>query len=173
MIVVSDYAKGVISENIISRLITKSKQLNKLILIDPKGREYRKYKGATLLTPNKQEAATACDLDTDGQKLVEKAGNLLLKNIDVNAVLITQGEKGMTLFERNKSSYHLDALAREVYDVTGAGDTVIAGLGVAVGAGADLAEASEIANVAAGLVVEEIGTTAVNIKRLKEAIAER
>lgn len=172
VIVVSDYAKGVISENIISRLITKAKQLNKFVLIDPKGREYRKYKGATLLTPNRLEAATACNLDTDGQKLVENAGHLLLKNLDVNAVLITQGEKGMTLFERNKSSYHLDALAREVYDVTGAGDTVIAGLGVAVGAGADLAEASEIANVAAGLVVEEIGTTAVNIKRLKDAIAE-
>ena len=126
-----------------------------------------------MLTPNKLEAATACNLDYDGQKMVENAGSLLLKNLDVNAVLITQGEKGMTLFERNKSSYHLAALAREVYDVTGAGDTVIAGLGVAVGAGADLAEASEIANVAAGLVVEEIGTTAVNIKSLKEAIAER
>lgn len=173
VIVVSDYAKGVISENIVSRLITNARQLNKSVLIDPKGREYRKYKGATLLTPNKLEAATACNLDNDGQKLVEQAGNLLLKNLDVNAVLITQGEKGMTLFERNKSSYHLDALAREVYDVTGAGDTVIAGLGVAVGAGADLAEASEIANVAAGLVVEEIGTTAVNVKRLKEAVAER
>lgn len=173
VIVVSDYAKGVISENVVSHLITTAKQLNKPVLIDPKGREYNKYKGATLLTPNRQEAATACNLDSNGQKLVEKAGNLLLKNLEIEAVLITQGEQGMTLFRGDKSSYHLAARARKVYDVTGAGDTVIASLGTAVGAGADLAEASEIANMAAGLVVEEIGTTAIDIERLKKAVAEK
>lgn len=172
VVVVSDYAKGVITENLITRLISTAKQLNKPVLIDPKGREYKKYKGATLLTPNRQEAATACNLDSNGQKLVEQAGNVLLDSLEMEAVLITQGEDGMTLFRKDKPSYHLNALARKVYDVTGAGDTVIASLGTAVGAGADLAEAAEIANIAAGLVVEEIGTTAINIKKLKEAIAE-
>ena len=173
VVVVSDYAKGVISEKIASRLISKAKQTNKPILIDPKGRDYSKYKGATLLTPNKQEAALACNLEADGQHLVEKAGKTLMESFDVDAVLITQGEKGMTLFERAKSPFHLDTLARDVYDVTGAGDTVIATLGVAVGAGADLRKAAELANISAGLVVEEIGTTAINIKRLKEATADR
>lgn len=170
VVVVSDYAKGVVSENIVSRLISKAKRLKKPILIDPKGRDYSKYKGATLLTPNKQEAAAACNLEPDGQDLVEEAGNSLMKTLDADAVLITQGEKGMTLFERDKFPYHLETLARNVYDVTGAGDTVIASLGVAVGAGADLANAAEIANIAAGLVVEEVGTTAVKIEDLKAAI---
>ena len=173
VIVVSDYAKGVVSKKIVSRLISKANRLKKPILIDPKGRDYSKYKGATLLTPNKQEAAAACNLETDGQDLVEKAGNGLMKTLDADAVLITQGEKGMTLFERDKFPYHLETLARNVYDVTGAGDTVIAGLGVAVGAGADLATAAEIANIAAGLVVEEVGTTAVKIDDLKKAITVR
>lgn len=172
VIVISDYAKGVVSKNILSRLITKAKKLNKPFLVDPKGREYKKYNGATLLTPNKQEAATACNMDADGQDLVESAGESLLKTLDVKAVLITQGAKGMTLFRKNESPRHLDARARKVFDVTGAGDTVIASLGVAVGAGATLLEASQIANIAAGLVVEEVGTTAINITKLKEAVAE-
>lgn len=172
VIVVSDYAKGVVTENLVSRLISKAVELNKPVLIDPKGREYKKYRGATLLTPNRQEAATACNLDFNGQKLVEEAGNSLLENLEIEAVLITQGENGMTLFQRDRTSRHFDALARKVYDVTGAGDTVIASLGAAVGAGADLAEAAEIANIAAGLVVEEIGTTAINLKKLTEAVSE-
>ena len=126
---------------------------------------------AALLTPNRIEAALACNLDIDGQNLVEKAGSRLLKDLEVGAVLITQGEKGMTLFRNGEKPFHLDSRARKVYDVTGAGDTVIAGLGAAVGAGADLAEAAEIANIAAGLVVEEVGTTAIDVKKLKEAIA--
>jgi rfaE bifunctional protein kinase chain/domain len=173
VVVVSDYAKGVVTENVVLRLISNARQLNKPILNDPKGRDYSKYKRATLLTPNKQEAATACNLEFEGQDLVEKAGSGLMQTLNVDAVLITQGEKGMTLFERNKSPYHLDTLARDVYDVTGAGDTVIASLGVAVGAGANLAEASEIANITAGLVVEEVGTTAINVKKLKEAIIQK
>lgn len=173
IVVISDYAKGVVTENVAVRLITNAKRLNKTILIDPKGREYNKYKGASLLTPNKSEAATACNLDSDNQDLVERAGGLILENFDLEAVLITQGENGMTLFEHDKIPYHLEASARAVYDVTGAGDTVIASLAVAVAAGANLAEASEIANVAAGLVVEEIGTTAIDIEKLKLAVSEK
>jgi D-glycero-beta-D-manno-heptose-7-phosphate kinase len=171
VVLISDYAKGVLTETVLTGLITKANEMKKPVLVDPKGREYQKYRNAALLTPNRIEAALACNLDIDGQNLVEKAGSRLLKDLEVGAVLITQGEKGMTLFRNGEKPFHLDSLARNVYDVTGAGDTVIAGLGAAVGAGADLAEAAEIANIAAGLVVEEVGTTAIDVKKLKEAIA--
>lgn len=170
IVIVSDYAKGVITEDLASRLITTARRSNKLILVDPKGRDFSKYRGATLLTPNKQEAATACNFEPNNSDLIEKAGLQLLKNLDSEAVLITQGDQGMTLFEKNKPPFHLNTSARAVYDVTGAGDTVIASLGVAVGAGADLVAAAEIANINAGLVVEEVGTTAISLKRLREAI---
>lgn len=172
VIVLSDYAKGILTENLISRLISKGKENKKLILVDPKGKNYKKYVGATILTPNKKEAAQASGLEENGQDLVEKAGKFLLEENELEALLITQGEEGMTLFQKNQNPLHLTALARKVYDVTGAGDTVIAGLGVATGAEASLAEAAEIANIAAGLVVEEIGTTVVNAEKLKSAIEE-
>lgn len=173
VIVVSDYAKGVLTETLLARLIKSAKVLNKPVLVDPKGRNYKKYNGATLLTPNKSEAAKACNLEEDGQELVERAGKILLENYQIGALLVTQGEKGMTLFRKNQKPEHLEALARQVYDVTGAGDTVIASLGVAVGAGADLWHASQIANIAAGLVVEEVGTTAVDLDKLREAVGNR
>ena len=171
IVIVSDYAKGVLTENLLSRLITTASQLNKKVLVDPKGKNYLKYKGAALLTPNKKEAAEACNLEENGQKLVEVAGKKLIKDI-AEAVLITQGEDGMTLFEKNKKPLHLSALARDVYDVTGAGDTVIATLGVAVGAGATLAKAAELANISAGYVVGQIGTTAIKLDELRKAISK-
>lgn len=167
IIIVSDYAKGVLTENLLMRLITTTKKLNKTILIDPKGSDYKKYSGADILTPNRFEAAQACSLPPDGQEIVEKAGTTLIKKLKLKSVLITQGEDGMTLFQKNRKSFHLNALARTVYDVTGAGDTVIAALGVSLGSGADLLEASEIANISAGIVVEEIGTTAITREKLR------
>jgi D-beta-D-heptose 7-phosphate kinase/D-beta-D-heptose 1-phosphate adenosyltransferase len=136
-------------------------------LVDPKGNDYNKYIGADILTPNRSEAAEACKLLPDGQKMVEQAGHLLIKNLNLKSVLITQGADGMTLFEKNGKSFHLDALARKVYDVTGAGDTVIAAFGVCLGSGGDLREASEIANISAGIVVEEIGTTTITLEKLQ------
>ena len=171
IIIISDYAKGVLTDNLISRLITKANDFKKFILVDPKGKDYQKYTGADLLTPNRFEAVQACNLLPDGQAVVEKAGKLLLEKLDLQAVLITQGEDGMTLFRQNEISFHLNALARKVYDVTGAGDTVIAALAVSLGSGADLTHAAEIANLSAGIVVEEIGTTAITKKKLKDFIA--
>ena len=139
-----------------------------MLLVDPKGKNYSKYKNAALLTPNQIEAAQACNLSSDGQTDVEQAGKMLLEKFDLQAVLITQGANGMTLFRQNEKAFHLDALARKVYDVTGAGDTVIAALAVSLGGGANLLEASEIANMSAGIVVEEIGTTAITAKKLKD-----
>jgi D-beta-D-heptose 7-phosphate kinase/D-beta-D-heptose 1-phosphate adenosyltransferase len=167
IVIISDYAKGVLTENLLSRLITKTLDKKKYILVDPKGKNYLKYTSATILTPNKREAAEACNLEEDGKLTVEKAGNKLLYDLNLEALLITQGEEGMTLFQKNSKPLNLPALARDVYDVTGAGDTVIATLAVGLGAGATFAEASNLANIAAGLVVEQIGTTSIKFEELK------
>ncbi|CAN5719247.1 hypothetical protein BH20ACI4_BH20ACI4_00200 [soil metagenome] len=168
IIIVSDYAKGVLTENLLARLITTAKQKKKKVLVDPKGNDYSKYIGADILTPNRFEAAEACHLPADGQETVEQAGHLLIKKLNLKSILITQGENGMTLFQKNGKSFHFDALARKVYDVTGAGDTVIAAFGVCLGSGGDLLEASEIANISAGIVVEEIGTTTITLEKLQK-----
>lgn len=168
VLIISDYAKGLLTNNLLSRLITKGVELNKKVLVDPKGKQYEKYSGAFLLTPNRFEAANACNLSIDDENVIDKAGKMLLKNSDIESVLITQGEHGMTLFRNNHKPFHLDASARKVYDVTGAGDTVIAALGVTLGSGENLETAAEIANVSAGIVVEEVGTTTITVTKLKK-----
>jgi D-beta-D-heptose 7-phosphate kinase/D-beta-D-heptose 1-phosphate adenosyltransferase len=173
IVIISDYAKGVMTDKLLKRLITTAKVENKLVLVDPKGKNYSKYRGATLLTPNQREAAEACNLEENGEDFVEKSGNILLENLSVEALLITRGERGMSLFQKNKEITHLNSLARQVYDVTGAGDTVIASLAVALASGADFCKAANIANISAGLVVEQIGTTAISLKMLRNAIASK
>lgn len=168
VILLSDYAKGFLSVNLISRLITLASNNGKLIMIDPKGKDYSKYKGASIITPNKKEAAEASGLEEKDSRVTEKAGAKLLGELNLKSLLITQGEDGMTLFETGKSPTHFGSQARHVYDVTGAGDTVIAALAVAAGAGANLRLAAEIANTAAGYVVEEVGTTIIKNKQLED-----
>jgi len=170
IVIISDYAKGFLVEEFLSRLITKCNDLGKIVLVDPKGKDYSKYKNATFLTPNQKEATDACGLDENSENAVEKAGNQLLETISAESVLITQGERGMTLFEKNGGIYRFEALARNVYDVTGAGDTVIATLAVAIGAGLSYFEAAEISNIAARLVVEQIGTTAISKELLENTL---
>ncbi len=170
LVVLSDYNKGFLTENLLRRLITTSLESNKFILVDPKGKNYNKYQGATILTPNLKEIAEACELDESEPEMLERAGNQLLATLDLKALLITQGEEGMTLLEKNKKSIHLIARAREVYDVTGAGDTVIATLAVAIGAGLSLAESANAANIAAGIVVEQVGTSTINFDELNNVI---
>jgi D-beta-D-heptose 7-phosphate kinase/D-beta-D-heptose 1-phosphate adenosyltransferase len=142
-------------------------------LVDPKGKDYSKYRGATLLTPNQKEATEACGFEDFEANPVEKAGKTLLEKYSTDSILITQGEKGMTLFQNNGEEFRFDALARNVFDVTGAGDTVIATLAVAIGAGLNFFEAARIANIAAGLVVEQIGTTAITLEMLEHALVEK
>lgn len=167
VIILSDYAKGFLSDNLIMRLITLADSDGKILMIDPKGKDYSKYRGATVITPNKKEAAEAAGLDEKSHQIVEKAGEKLLADLNLKSLLITQGEDGMTLFEAGKSPTHFGSLARHVYDVTGAGDTVIAALAVAAGAGADLRTAAKIANTAAGFVVEEVGTSIIKKEQLE------
>ena len=167
IIIVSDYGKGVVGENIASRLITTGKLKGKKIIIDPKGKNYQKYQGATMLTPNRFEAAEVFHLEDHEPRTIENAGKRMIDEFSLDAMLITQGEAGMTLVNDKNETYHLPVTARKVYDVTGAGDTVIACLATAVGAGANYLEAAKFANVAAGLVVEQIGTTAITLPMLE------
>jgi D-beta-D-heptose 7-phosphate kinase/D-beta-D-heptose 1-phosphate adenosyltransferase len=169
-VIISDYAKGLLSEALLSSLIDGSRELGKIVLVDPKGRNYSRYAGATLLTPNRREAAEACNFDEAMANMVNIAGARLMNELDLSMVLITQGEEGMTLFQRGKGPLHLGTTAKETYDVTGAGDTVIACLGVALGAGMDFVHAAAIANLAAGLVVEQVGTTAITRQMLEPVI---
>lgn len=171
LILISDYAKGLLSRNLLSGLITKAKENNKYILIDPKGKDYTKYAGATLLTPNRREAREACNFE-ENQAVddITLAGETLISQLGLEALLITQGEHGMTLFQNGEKTFHFQTKARTVYDVTGAGDTVIATLAVALAAGANLLQAAELSNISAGLVVEEVGTTTISQKKLLEAL---
>ncbi len=167
-VVVSDYAKGLLSDHLLGQLIGRCKELGKPIIVDPKGRDFSKYRGATLITPNKREAAEACGIDVMDNDVVSRSGNELLDGLDLPALLITEGEHGMTLFERSGETSHFDSLARDVFDVTGAGDTVIATFAAAVAIGSGFVEAAKLANAAAGLVVGKIGTTRVTRDMLDE-----
>lgn len=166
VVIISDYNKGLLSENLLQRLITLTKKENKPILVDPKGKDYQKYRNATILTPNRKEA-----LESSQQAIVVQAGETLLSELELEALIITQGEDGMTIFEKGKAPIHLEALARHVYDVTGAGDTVIGTLAVGLGASTDLVTAAKIANIAAGFVVEEVGTTVITYEKLSQGIS--
>lgn len=166
VLIFSDYAKGLLTDNLLAKTINIASAKNKLVLVDPKGKDYRKYKGATLLTPNKKEASEACKIEENKINWIKSAAEKLIFESDLEAILITQGEEGMTLFKKNGTSHHFHASAREIYDVTGAGDTVIATLAVSLGAGDTLENAAEIANIAAGLVVEQVGTTAIKYNDL-------
>lgn len=172
VILISDYAKGLLTNTLLSNIIEFTNNQNKPVLVDPKGKDYTKYSGATLLTPNKREAADAAGLDHNSPNVIDKAGERLFSQISISALLITKGEDGMTLFEKDKQPHHLDALAREVFDVTGAGDTVIATLAVALGSGHEMASAAYLSNVAARIVVGQIGTTAITFQELQNAVKE-
>lgn len=166
-VIVSDYAKGLTTENLLVRLITTASAMGKMIFVDPKGKSYEKYTSATMLTPNQFELAEACGLSDFDQLTVDRAGKVLLEKLDLKYLLVTQGEKGMTLFERERESVHLPVEPRNVYDVTGAGDTVITCLAVAIACGAEFETAAQFANRAAGLVIEKLGTTAISREMLE------
>ncbi|PYS90046.1 MAG: D-glycero-beta-D-manno-heptose-7-phosphate kinase [Acidobacteria bacterium] len=171
-IVLSDYAKGVLDEEVVQATIAIAKTADIPVIVDPKGRDYLKYRGATLLTPNRKEAIEACRMDYEMTDAVDDAGAQLLAENDVTAILITQGEQGMSLFTRSGENLRLPASARDVYDVTGAGDTVIATLAVSLAAELDIKTAARLANTAAGIVVEQVGTTPIKFESLRKAVLE-
>ncbi|MEX0449075.1 bifunctional D-glycero-beta-D-manno-heptose-7-phosphate kinase/D-glycero-beta-D-manno-heptose 1-phosphate adenylyltransferase HldE [Spiribacter sp. 221] len=170
VVVVSDYAKGTLCG--VEGLIQDARRAGVPILVDPKGTDWRRYAGATLLTPNltefRQYQAQHGNGDSDSHDLEQLAGQVI-EQLSLAGMLITRGEEGMSLLYRDQPPFHLPAHAREVFDVTGAGDTVIALLAAALAAGADFRHATSLANLAASLVVAKVGTASVAVPELEAA----
>ncbi|PCJ25444.1 MAG: bifunctional heptose 7-phosphate kinase/heptose 1-phosphate adenyltransferase [SAR86 cluster bacterium] len=167
VLVLSDYAKGALQN--VSEIIELGRKQNIPVIVDPKGSDFEKYRGATLITPNFSEFEAVVGHCKNEDELVSK-GHALLSNLNLQAMLITRGEHGMTLIRPDSPELHLPARAQEVFDVTGAGDTVISVLAAALAAGDGFADATAIANLAAGLVVGKLGTAAISGPELRRAI---
>ena len=168
-VVISDYAKGVITEKLINSLVGAAKKFGKVVIVDPKPSHMGLYSNVTLITPNNAEASEMADMEEGSDDAVKKIGLKLLKALNTN-VLMTRGEKGMSLFEKNGSITHIPAKAKEVYSIIGAGDTVVATIALATACGASLKEAATLANIAAGIKVGKIGTASVSIDEIKKGI---
>jgi rfaE bifunctional protein kinase chain/domain len=171
-VVLSDYAKGCLTRTLVASVIAEAKRNGKTVLVDPKSRDLTKYSGATLLTPNLTEALNAAGIENGGEAMADVAAKKILAETSVESLLITLGEHGMKLFRTGEEPVHFPSMARQVFDVTGAGDTVVALLAAALGASADIHSAIEFANIGAGLAVEKVGTTIVSIDELRLAIGD-
>lgn len=159
-VVVSDYGKGLLTPALLSGALAAARERGLTVCLDPKMRNFVHYQPVTIITPNNQEAAEASGIAIEDEESLTEAGRKLLASIECRAVLVTRGEEGMTLFTEDTVT-HIPTVAREVYDVTGAGDTVIATLALAIASGASLEEAAVLANHAAGVVVAKVGTASV------------
>lgn len=173
VLVLSDYAKGTLAPALIRAAIAGARARGIPCLVDPKGRDLSRYAGADCLTPNAAELAEAAGMPTGASAECEAAARALLARVDVGAVLVTRSEKGMMLIPRAGAAEAVPALAREVFDVSGAGDTAIAALALGVAAGLPLAGAMRVANAAAGVVVGKLGTATCSAAELDHALREQ
>lgn len=169
-LIISDYGKGVITLRLLSELIDLCRKNHIFIGVDPKETHFLNYKKVSLITPNHSEAAFAYGKKIRDENILEEVGWGLLDRLEAEAMLVTRGELGMSLFERNKSLTHFPTRAKKVYDVTGAGDTVISTFTCAFAAGASYKEAALVSNHAAGMVIGEIGTAQVTKDQLTEEL---
>ncbi|MEJ5113659.1 bifunctional D-glycero-beta-D-manno-heptose-7-phosphate kinase/D-glycero-beta-D-manno-heptose 1-phosphate adenylyltransferase HldE [Erwinia billingiae] len=169
-LVLSDYAKGALAS--VETIIKIAREANVPVLVDPKGTDFERYRGATILTPNLSEFEAVVGKCADEAEIVER-GMALMAQFDLSALLVTRSENGMTLLQPGKKPFHLPTQAQEVYDVTGAGDTVIGVLAAALAAGNTLEESCFLANAAAGVVVGKLGTSTVSPVELENAIRAR
>jgi rfaE bifunctional protein kinase chain/domain len=163
--VLSDYAKGVLTDTLLQALISLCREANIPVIVDPKGHRYSRYQGAAVVTPNTAEANLAAENEGEVMTLEQVAGRLQ-EEIGDGALLITRGAQGMSLFPSGAPPVHIPAQARTIYDVTGAGDTVVAVLALMLAGGMDLLAAAVLANYAAGIVVGKVGTACVTIDEL-------
>lgn len=169
-VVVSDYSKGLLTDRVLNLTLQAAQARNVLVCLDPKRRNFAAYQPLTVITPNHQEAAEAAGMGIDDEAGLIAAGQRLLADVGCQAVLITRGEEGMSLFTDDGAVTHIPTVAREVYDVTGAGDTVIATLTLALATGASFREAAVMANHAAGVVVAKLGTATVSRDELLKTV---
>jgi D-beta-D-heptose 7-phosphate kinase / D-beta-D-heptose 1-phosphate adenosyltransferase len=158
IVVLSDYGKGALSDSVTARAIAAANAAGKRVLVDPKSRSFLKYKGATVLTPNKHELQSACGHDCSSDEQVEAAARQILAQGICSIVVATRGKEGMSIVQPGASALHIRTVASEVYDVTGAGDTAVAAMAVGLAGGADISNVARLANIAAGIVVGKYGT---------------
>ncbi|MDT8318592.1 MAG: D-glycero-beta-D-manno-heptose-7-phosphate kinase [bacterium] len=171
-VIISDYGKGVITEELLSGILPKISRKNIPVAVDPKPLNFTSYQGVTVITPNHHEAAEAAGMATETDEDLKKAGARLLESNRSKSILITRGENGMSLFEQDGKETHIPTVARDVYDVTGAGDTVISTMALSLASGATLREAAILANHAAGIVVGKLGTATTTVDEIKSAITK-
>ncbi len=172
-IILEDYNKGVLAKGLIVRIIELAKRKKKIIAVDPKFNNFFEYKDVTIFKPNRKETEEALGVRLSTDEKIKKAGKDLLDRLSAENVLLTLGEKGMSLFERNGSVSTIPTAARRVADVSGAGDTVISTLTMAMASGANIGESSTLANLAGGIVCGEVGIVPIDKKTLFSAVADR
>ena len=170
-ILVSDYAKGVVVEPVMDKIREIARRYELVVTTDPKSSRYEIYRGVTALTPNHKEASQASGIEIRTEEDLKRAGRKLLSELDCRILLITRGEHGMSLFSEGEEDLHIPTVARRVYDVTGAGDTVISVFTLGLCAGASPPEAAHIANIAAGIVVGEVGTATVTTEQIRQVLS--
>jgi D-beta-D-heptose 7-phosphate kinase/D-beta-D-heptose 1-phosphate adenosyltransferase len=173
VVILSDYAKGVLGDGLAGEIITAAKAAGSIVVVDPKGSNYDVYRGADVLKPNRPELAAAAHAPVRTDDEVIAAARALITAHDLGALLVSCGKDGMLLVERSGATLKLAAEARDVFDVSGAGDTVVAVLAASLGAGASLADAARLANAAAGVVVGKIGTAVVEPTELEAVLLNR
>ena len=171
-VVLSDYGKGVVGEAVVGAVLTAAAAHRKPVIVDPKGNDFSRYRGAGTVTPNRAELAAASGAPTDGDEAVAEAARRLIADLDIARVLVTRGAAGMSLVTAGEAA-HFPARAREVFDVSGAGDTAVAAFAAAVGAGLEPALAAQLANAAAGLAVGKVGTAVAGADELSAALQPR
>lgn len=171
-IIIEDYGKGVIVPYLLSQIVPLARKHKKIITVDPKVSHFSYYSGVTSITPNEKEASGGAGIKIECEEDIDRVGKKLLKELSLESVLVTLGENGMRLFQKGGESpiTHIPTVAQEVFDVSGAGDTVIAAFTLALTAGATKLEAAHLANFAAGIVVSKVGTAVVTKEELIETI---
>ena len=169
-VIISDYGKGVITKTLLDRVVNTCNDHSVFVAVDPKETNFHNYRSVSLITPNHHEAGFAYGRKIITEKDLLSVGKGLLEKLDARSLLITRGGKGMSLFRVDGEPTHIPTFARKVYDVTGAGDTVIATFVAAISAGADLVEAAVIANAGAGFTVGEIGTATISVNQLRKEL---
>ncbi|WDP89041.1 MAG: D-glycero-beta-D-manno-heptose-7-phosphate kinase [Desulfobacter sp.] len=173
LIIISDYDKGLVTRELVAATTALAREHKVLTLADPKSLDFSKYKGVTLLTPNKKEAGLAANMVLTTREELETAAEKIMAQADLEKLIITCGKDGMVLFEKDKPSITIASKARQVFDVSGAGDTVISLLGLGLAAGFGFQDAAGTANAAAGIVVAKVGTATASIDELNQALGKK
>jgi len=171
-VIIEDYGKGLISASLIREVVGLAKRHSCIVTVDPKEEHFEQYRGVTVLTPNRKEAYGAIGEKNTDRIPVEKVGRIILRRLRCQGVLMTLGEDGMALFEKSGKTTHIPTVAQEVFDVSGAGDTVIATFTTALAVGASMVDAAFLSNVAAGIVVGKVGIATVSASELAERVEE-